>query len=385
MEERYRSFGEELDALRQQTVARLGTEDVTYVARLHRFSRAMEIVGRVLIHVSVEPTAFVVGVGALWVHKQLQVTEIGHSALHGAWDRLPGAEEFSSRTFRWDAPVDEESWKYGHNVRHHGATNIAGRAPDIRFGPARLTKQTPYTWWSRLAVPFTYAIFFPNLLLVINAHVTGVNDLLADNGLPGKLDFLPDRSWTSVRVAWKRALRKFLPYYLKEYVFFPALAGPFFWKVLLGNWLADTARNVYSAATIICGHVGGDVGSWPAGTRPNGRGEWYAMQVEASNDFEVSLPISILCGALNRQIEHHLFPMLPPQRLREIAPEVRRICERHGVRYKTGTWGRILREAFAHIAHLSSPDIETVSQRAGRVERRMVFRPPSLRTVAAHA
>ncbi|WXB19332.1 fatty acid desaturase [Pendulispora albinea] len=77
------------------------------------------------------------------------------------------------------------------------------------------------------------------------------------------------------------------------------------------------------------------------------------MQIEASNDFEVSVPLSILCGGLDKQIEHHLFPTLPPPRLREIAPEVRAICERHGVRYKTDTWGNTLRGAFAHIGRLS--------------------------------
>jgi NADPH-dependent stearoyl-CoA 9-desaturase len=351
--ERYRLFGEELDALRQRTFARLGADDVAYVTRLNRFSRAIEVVGRVLIHTSLEPAAFVVGVGALWVHKQLQVAEIGHSALHGAWDRLPGGEPFASKTFRWDAPIDEESWRHGHNVRHHGGTNVAGKDPDIHFGPARLTEQTPYSPWNRLAIPFTVAVLFPNFLPVINSHVTGLNDVFANNGRPEKLDFLPDRSWKSVRGAYKKAMRKYVPYYLKEFVLFPACAGPLFWKVLLGNWLVETARNVYSAATILCGHVGQDVENWPAGTRAYGRGHWYAMQVEASHDYEVSLPVSILCGALDRQIEHHLFPTLPPQRLREIAPEVRSICARHGVKYKTDTWGKTLRKALAHIAHLS--------------------------------
>jgi fatty acid desaturase len=351
--DRYRLFGEELDALKQRTFARLGPEDVAYVTRLNRFSRSMEVVGRALIHTSLEPTVFVAGVGALWVHKQLQATEIGHSALHGAWDRLPGGDKFASKTFRWDTPVDEESWRHGHNVRHHGSTNVAGRDPDIHFGPARLTEQTPYSLRNRVAIPFVFTVLFPNFLFVINSHVTGLNDVLADNGRPEKLDFLPDRSWTSVLGAWRRALRKYVPYYLKEYVLFPACAGPFFWKVLLGNWLAETARNIYSAATIFCGHVGDGVKSWPAGTRAHSRGEWYAMQVEASNDYEVSLPVSILCGALDRQIEHHLFPTLPPQRLREIAPEVRSICARHGVEYKTDTWGKTLHRAIAHIASLS--------------------------------
>ena len=66
-------------------------------------------------------------------------------------------------------------------------------------------------------------------------------------------------------------------------------------------------------------------------TRAHGRGQWYAMQVEATNNYEVSRPISIPYGGLDRQIEHHLFPTFPPERLREIAPEVRAICERWGL------------------------------------------------------
>ena len=268
--------------MRRRTFARLGKDDVAYVRRLDRFSRAMEVVGRSLIHLSFEPTAFGMGVGALWLHKVLQAAEIGHSALHGAWDRLPGGDRFASRTFRWDTPVDEESWRLAHNVRHHGHTNIAGKDPDIRFGLVRLTEQTPFAPWNRWALPFAFVVVIPNFLLVINAHVTGLNDVFADNGLAEKLDFLPDRSWKSVRDAWRRARRKYVPYYWKEYVLFPACAGPFFWKVLLGNWLAETSRNIYLAATIFCGHVGEDVESWPAGTRARDRGEWYAMQVEAA-------------------------------------------------------------------------------------------------------
>jgi NADPH-dependent stearoyl-CoA 9-desaturase len=352
-EQRIAHFRDELDELKRRTLLRIGDDDVVHVKRLDRFSRAMEITGRGLIHMSLEPGGFFLGVLALAIHKQLQTSEIGHSALHGAWDRLAGGERFASRTFRWDTPIDEASWRHAHNVRHHSMTNIAGSDPDIRFGPVRLTEQTLSSRWNRLAVPVALAALFPNFLFVISSHVTGVNDLLADNGCPDRLDFLPDRSLASARGALGKALRKWVPYYAKEYVLFPALAGPFFWKVLAGNWLAETARSVYTAATIFCGHAGSDVKSWPPGTRAHGRGEWYAMQVEAANDFEVSLPLSILCGGLDRQIEHHLFPTFPPSRLREIAPEVRAICERHGIRYKTDTWGRTLRKVFAHIARLS--------------------------------
>jgi fatty acid desaturase len=350
-DERYRLFGEELDGVKQRALARVGPEDLRYVRRLNYFSRTMEVVGRALIHFSFEPIGFAAGVLALWLHKQLQATEIGHTALHGAYDRVPGAEAFASKTFRWDTPIDEASWRYAHNVRHHGNTNVLGRDPDVHFGPVRLTSRTTWTPKHRWQLPFALGVLFPMFAFVINMHVTGLSDAYAANGRP--FDILPDGSKESLRAAWKKALRKYAPYYLYNFVFFPVLAGPFFWKVLLGNALAEVMRDVYSAATIFCGHVGDAVHSYPTETRARGRGHWYAMQVEATNNFEVARPISVLCGGLDRQIEHHLFPSLPPPRLREISPEVRAICERYGISYRTDTWGHTLKAALAHIGKLA--------------------------------
>lgn len=333
--QKFKALGAELDALKQRVQRQLGAEDVAYVERLQRLSTASEIVGRVLLHVSLDPLTWSAGVAALWLHKQLEATEIGHTALHGAYDKLPGGERWNSETFRWDVPIDEAAWIDGHNHKHHGNTNVAGRDPDINFGPIRLTEQTPHTdgherqsWWLLVVVPmFGFGM---------NLHFTGVEENPRD------------------RAAWKKALRKYLPYYAKNFGLYPALAGPLWWKVLAGNLLAELMRDVYSAATIYCGHVGDDVASWPEGTRPKSRGEWYAMQIQATNNYEVPRPISVLCGGLDRQIEHHLFPQLPPERLRQIAPEVREIAERHGLAYKTDTWGRQLKKALRHIKYLQA-------------------------------
>jgi linoleoyl-CoA desaturase len=351
--DRLERFGKALDAVRQREEALVGADDLAWIRRVDRFSRTMEVVGRVLIHVSLEPVTFSVGVVALWLHKQLQATEVGHTVLHGAFDRIEGDHGFRSERWWWEVPIDEEAWKEGHNQRHHQFTNVAGKDPDIHFGPVRLTEHTPYAPRHATQLPFSLLVLFPNFGVTMNAHFTGLTDLYVGNGRPERFDFLPDDTWPTVLRAHRRAWRKVLPYLGKEYVLFPLLAGPFFWKVLLGNWLSETLRDVYTAATIYCGHVGEDVASYPEGTRARGKGAWYAMQVEASHDFEVPLPISILCGALDRQIEHHLFPRLPTNRLRAIAPEVRRICEEHGVVYKTGTWWQVLKKALKQIARLS--------------------------------
>jgi len=352
--ERLRQFGKAIDEIRRRAETSIGDEDVAHIRRVRRASTTLELIGRALIHVSPEPLSFVAGVVALFLHKQLETAEIGHTVLHGAYDGLPGAEAFASTTFRWRTAIDEESWRVAHNVRHHQYTNIGGRDPDIHFGPVRLTTLTPHNLFHYVQVP--WLLWEASLFLFgINVHVTGVIDAVFGNGRPEKLDFLRDRSPASVRRAFGRMLRKLIPHVAREYVLFPALAGPFFAKVLFGNWLSATMCNVYSAATIYCGHVGDQIGQYPDGTRAHSRGEWYCMQVESSQNFDVPLPLSILCGALDRQIEHHLFPRLPTNRLRQLSPEVRRVCEQHGVRYRRDSWPRTLAAVFRRLCRLSLP------------------------------
>jgi linoleoyl-CoA desaturase len=360
--ERLKAFGREIEEIRKSIEAELGDEDVAYVKGLNRFSRRMEVLGRVLIHFSIEPLSFSAGVLALWVHKQLQATEIGHTVLHGAYDKLEGADDYRSDTYKWDMPIDEASWRRGHNVDHHRYTNIAGKDPDIHFGFVRLTEHTPHKPSNYIQLPFTLFGAFPNFGFMMNMHFTGMIDYHSGNGRPEEFDYIKDRSWDTAVDVHKRAFRKYIPYYTKNYLFYPALAGPFFFKVLLGNWLAETIRDVYSACTIYCGHVGEEVADYPAGTKAKGKGHWYAMQVEAANNYNVSRPISVLCGGLDMQIEHHMFPTLPPHRLRQIAPKVEAACKAHGITYRKESWGKTLAKALKKIARLSVDGSKTPIQ-----------------------
>ncbi len=167
----------------------------------------------------------------------------------------------------------------------------------------------------------------------------------------GRPEVLPDRKPETLRAAHGIFLSKMVRYYGREYVFFPLLAGPFFWKVLLGNVMSEVGRDICAGAVIYCGHVGAK--DYPAGTRAGGRARWYVMQAEAARNIEVPTAVSILFGGLDYQIEHHLFPRLPPNRLREIAPRVRAVCEAHGVRYLSKGAPETLREVIRELRRLS--------------------------------
>jgi len=348
-EQRLQAFASALDALRREVEADLGAQDVAHIRRVVNLSRRLEMLGRGLIHFSVEPVGFGMGVGALWAHKSLELMEIGHMALHGAYDRLPDSK-LHAQNFRWRAPIDEVSWRAGHNIRHHQYTNISGRDPDLNFAVLRLSPRIPYRRAHRLQ-PLTNLLSWFGFALAINLHVTGMLDIYFQKGPPESLrDLEPQTKRAAKRVFWSKTAR----YYGRELVLFPMLAGPvFWWKPLLGNLLSDVGRDLFAAATIYCGHVGAS--DYPPGSQAKGRGRWYQMQVEGTRNFAQSPRLSLLAGALNYQIEHHLFPRLPPNRLREIAPRVREICEQYGVKYTTASWGSTLRDVFGTLRKLSSP------------------------------
>lgn len=353
--ERLQSFSDTLDGIQSRARDRDGAADLVYIRRVDRVSRACEITGRGLLWFGPGPLSFVSGVGLLWLYKQLQMAEIGHTVLHGAFNRIKGAgaERYRSANFDWNVPIDEQSWMAGHNGRHHGLTNVYGSDPDLDFGHARLTDRTPHEPKHYLQVPITL-LTLPIFSIAMNGHFTGLNEVHSSN--PDRsLHVVPDRSAESRRIASKRFFRKIIPYYAKEFGLFPLLAGPRFGRVLLGNMLSEGIRDVYTAATVYCGHVGEDVASFPAGTCPSSKGERFEMQVRAASNFNVPRPLSILCGALDLQIEHHLFPSLPTNRLREVSGEVRRACEDHGVHYRSASWPRSLYGVFKQLWKLSFP------------------------------
>src|SRR5262249_26335382 len=155
------------------------------------------------------------GVIALWVHKQVETSEIGHTALHGTFNRLEGVRDLHARGFKWDVPIDEKAWKYAHNFRHHIYTNIAGKDPDIHYGHCRLSAETPHHWFHWLQLPYLLLLVTPSFAALMNLQNCGGVDFLGGNYRPERFDFIKDRSPASLKKVLRTMFRKYFPYYLK--------------------------------------------------------------------------------------------------------------------------------------------------------------------------
>jgi linoleoyl-CoA desaturase len=143
---------------------------------------------------------------------------------------------------------------------------------------------------------------------------------------------------------------------VKDYVLWPALAGPFFLYVLAANLMANVARNLWLHTIIFCGHFPPAASVFRADEiATESRARWYVRQAAGSCNIEGGWLFHVLSGNLGHQIEHHLFSDMPSRRYAEIAPRVRALCARHGVPYHTGSLGRQFGGVALRILRLALP------------------------------
>ncbi len=334
-----KAFAAELNQLKAEVTAKIGDQDLVYLETVAQSARILELAGRLLIHFSLEPVSWSAGVLCLWAYFQLDNLEIHHHAQHQAWDRLPGAERYHSESYVHDSPVDERSWRQRHNILHHSYTGQVDRDPDASYGFFRLTEMIDKEY---------YHLVQPLALLHNTLHsdqgvallCSGVMDYITAL-IPGYRQdqnvAMKPLSLANFGEAFWQYSRKAFPHWAYNYGLYGLLAGPLMvGKVTLGTLTAMLMRNVFTGLSFYTGHMVEGVKHYDQG--PSNRAEWYIQQIEGTANVKAGRLVSLMMGHLNYQIEHHLFPKLPPNRLEEIAPRVEALCKAYGVKYNTGSF-----------------------------------------------
>jgi NADPH-dependent stearoyl-CoA 9-desaturase len=354
------ALGRELDAVRQEVLARRGERDAAYIRRVIDTQRRLELAGRALLLAGRLPVAWVLGTVCLSLAKILDNMEIGHNVLHGQWDWMRDPKIHSS-TWDWDHVTPPELWKRAHNVRHHTYTNILGKDNDLGYGIMRVDEDQ--FWKPRYLVQ--------PLWNLVNACIfeygIAVYDMDLGAHLRGRRSLSPQ-----LRTDMRKTLRRAGRQVLKDFVVYPAMSGRGWRRTVTANLLAGLIRNVWSHSVIMCGHFpeGVETFDQPELDEEETKGEWYLRQMLGSANISGSPAMHLMCGNLSHQIEHHLFPDLPSNRYQEIAPKVRAIFDRYGLRYNSAPLVNQVASAWHKVLRLSLPNGSTRRGRARLASRR---------------
>jgi fatty acid desaturase len=341
--EQAENFGRELDAIRERVIADLGDRDATYIRRVIKAQRALEVGGRALLFAGILPPAWLAGTAMLAASKILDNMEIGHNVMHGQYDWM-GDPALTSRNFEWDSACPSDQWRHSHNYMHHTYTNIVDMDRDIGYGILRMSEDQ--RWHPYYLGNPVYAF----LLMVFFQYGVALHELETERIRSGEISIADKRD--TIRGIWRKVKRQSL----KDYVAFPLLAGPFAPWVFTGNLTANLIRNVWSYAIIFCGHFPDSTQEFSKEETENeSRGMWYFRQVLGSANLTGGKLFHVMSGNLSFQIEHHLFPDLPAFRHDEISKEVQEICERYGVPYNKGPLPKQFATVVRKICRLALP------------------------------
>jgi linoleoyl-CoA desaturase len=340
----------ELDVLRQQTLADLDEADAKYIRKIVASVRYTGMAGRGLLFLGWFPPAWLAGTTLLSVAKILENMELAHNVVHGQYDWM-NDPSLHGKSYEIDMVGTSDNWRKTHNFKHHTYTNVKGMDDDIGYGLLRIF---PEQRWKPfyLGQP-VYAL----LLAIMFQWGVAIQDIEIGKYLQGRM------SKAEFNERWQPTKRKIIKQLFKDYAFFPAIAGPAFLPVFLGNLAANGMRNLWTFSIIFCGHFTEDAELFDKSVVKNeSRGHWYYRQIRGSSNLSGGKLLHVLSGNLSHQIEHHLFPDIPAHRYAELAPKVQEICARYGIHYNTGSFAKQFGQVLWRIVRHSLPSQPKLAQ-----------------------
>ena len=250
-----------------------------------------------------------------------------------------------------------EAWNLEHNVLHHYKLGEDGD-PDLVERNLEFVRKRPLpaslklVFMAVMSTMWKWAYYSPNTY-----HQLKIAEHTKRHGKPpDSID--PTAALTLGKLLLKPSLRGglfgvrdflfqcFLPVLLVRFVLLPApllllpgIGPSCFCHALANLFVADALSNVHSFLTIVTNHAGSDLYRFETPCAPHSP-TFYLRQVLSSANYRAGRTGTtlgdandFLHGFLNYQVEHHCWPTLSMLSYQRGAPELKAICERHGVPY----------------------------------------------------
>ena len=353
-------LAEELQALYDQTRAAMGDADLEHIRTVTAYGQAINARRLELLHSGGPGGASRAAVLEM-LYRLLQFSELGHNILHGSYDHLPGAGEYHSDRYQWDFNVDTAQWKVMHHEGHHPHTNIVGK--DYDLGYSVLRGQPAQDWFGHHAVQVA-------LLGAVFPFLSQLAPFLVAN-ITREVD--GSRFWS--RDTLRAPLRIALADTKRRLVTEPLSMGRRFLPAMLANHIGGVAGYAAVLFLVAIEHHAGEMEVFTDPGPDETHDEYYRRQIRSTRNFlrspaldsalmrilEEEVPFEnrpdfrIFYGGLDTHVEHHLFPDLPPNRQREVAPLVKEIVTRYGLPYHETPLGETAALMLKTLTGLSIP------------------------------
>jgi fatty acid desaturase len=229
--------------------------------------------------------------------------------------------------------VSASWWQTKHN-RHHGHPNRPGVDPDIALpvlafsaGRARAMNRA-----QRLVVRHQHLVFVPLLLLEgIVLRVSSLAYLVTRRG----------RHWALEVLLIALHLAAYSLIVIQHFGLLPGLGFIALQQMSFG---------LYMGLVFAPNHKGMAANAVPVTAATD---DFLLEQVLSSRNVRPSPVVDYLFGGLNYQIEHHLFPTLPRNRLRAAQTLVEAFCAEQGIPYAQTGVVRAYRDILGHLRRVS--------------------------------
>jgi len=363
----YEAFKQEVQDLGKRLEKEQGKADVDHIKKISLWSNLCAVVGLATMWLPLNPIT--VMALSLWTFSRW--TTIAHHTGHGGYNRADETKYFNSRGFaqgslfkrstEWFDWMLPEAWNVEHNNLHHYRLSEEDD-PDLVERNLQFVREldapmaVKYGIVGFLMCTWKWFYYAPNTykeLKILERRKLGqavtpemgpteafTLKAFIDRYIPGVK--VPEM-WYSFRDLMKNVLG---PYLVLHFFVMPLpcllISTAAYVNAVVALALADVVTNIHSFIVISTNHAGKDMYKFEQGCVPNSP-TFFVRQVVSSVNFRTGGDVNdFMHGWLNYQIEHHVWPSLSALSYQRAAPELKAICDRHGVPYiQESVWTRL--------------------------------------------
>ncbi len=281
---------------------------------------------------------------------------ICHDAIHGSYSANETVNKVLSHFF-YMIGANVYVWSVSHNVVHHVYTNIPGHDEDIEIAPGllRVTPEDQLRPHHKYQHLYGFALYgLASLSWVFRKdYKKFFQDRIGqvDNSLPPKVEI------------FKLFFFKIL-YYIAFIVVPLVVLDITWWQFIIGFLCMHFAEGLVLGLVFQLAHLveGTDI------VEPNQDGNieeaWAVHQMKTTANFaSSSFLATFLCGGLNMQVEHHMFPKICHIHYSNLAPIVRQTAADFGVPYhENKTFLGALYSHYKVLKHYGADELEKRKQ-----------------------